>query len=327
MMRSLFVWVDVRKVARPSVHPSINAGNAQPHTHNKSNREKKKKICQSSFHRRRREEAQNNNMSAATSSSSLDHHHQHQQVVIAENAKSVARRALPPIPPQHKADGTGTILLFYQYKEPEWTEKEHKVMIKRVIALGEKCDIQGRGRVAPEGLNCTLSGKPQCIRAFCEGLRSMDSLFLDTDFKLTDGVPPNKLFKSLSIRKTQELVAYGLAGEKAPSIKQFAGVHLEAVDYHKAMEEKDTVIIDVRNQYESAIGHFAPPPGGAELIDPLMRNSIEFPKWLADPQTKKKLHNKVSVLLQRGYCALHGANPLIDDHSESSYVLYRRHSL
>lgn len=218
------------------------------------------------------------------------------EVIIEENARSVAGLPLPPIPIEHENDGTGTILLFYQYAEPEWTEKEHKSMIKRVIGLGEKCRIQGRGRVAPEGLNCTLSGSPQGIRAFCEGLRVMDPLFLETDFKLTDGVPPKKLFKSLSIRKTQELVAYGLAGEKAPSIKKFAGVHLEAVDYHKAMEEKDTVIIDVRNQYESAIGHFAPPPGGAEYIDPLIRNSIEFPKWLADPQTKKRLHNKVRTL-------------------------------
>ena len=64
------------------------------------------------------------------------------------------------------------------------------------------------------------------------------------------------------------------------------------------MEEKDTVIVDVRNQYESAIGHFQPPPGGAELIDPMMRNSIEFPKWLADPETKKKLHNKVCVVFE-----------------------------
>jgi uncharacterized membrane protein len=36
------------------------------------------------------------------------------------------------------------------------------------------------------------------------------------------------------------------------------------------MQKKDnnTVIIDVRNAYESAIGHFAPPENGAELIDP-----------------------------------------------------------
>ena len=56
--------------------------------------------------------------------------------------------------------------------------------------------------------------------------------------------------------------------EKAPSLKQFAGEHLEADAYHKAMQDPETVIIDVRNAYESAIGNFQPPENGAKLIDP-----------------------------------------------------------
>jgi rhodanese-related sulfurtransferase len=44
--------------------------------------------------------------------------------------------------------------------------------------------------------------------------------------------------------------------------------------------QPDTVVIDVRNAYESAIGHFQPPEGGATLLDPKMRNSREFPKWI-----------------------------------------------
>jgi predicted sulfurtransferase len=238
------------------------------------------------------------------------------EAVVKENARSVAGRPLPSVPKEHKGDGSGTILLFYQYKEPVWTEKEHKSMIKKVIGLGEKCQIQGRGRVAPEGVNITASStNPQSMRAFCEGLRAMDPVFFETDFKLTDGVPPEKLFKSLSIRKTLELVAYGLAGELAPSIKHFAGQHLEAVDYHKAMADKDTVIVDVRNQYESAIGHFNPPEGGAELIDPRMRNSIEFPKWLANPETKKKLHNKKVLMYCTGGIRCERASALLNQMS------------
>ena len=48
-----------------------------------------------------------------------------------------------------------------------------------------------------------------------------------------------------------------------------------------------TVVIDVRNAYESAIGHFQRPPGGATLLDPKMRNSREFPKWINDEKTKE----------------------------------------
>ena len=58
-------------------------------------------------------------------------------------------------------------------------------------------------------------------------------VFEETDFKFTDGIPYSQRFKSLSIRKVDELVAYGLAGEKAPSLKTASGVHLEADEYHK----------------------------------------------------------------------------------------------
>ena len=67
---------------------------------------------------------------------------------------------------------------------------------------------------------------------------------------------------------------------------------MEADQYHEAMKDPEAVIIDVRNAYESAIGHFQPPESGAKLIDPKMRNSIEFPKWLNSEDTKKQLEGK-----------------------------------
>ena len=78
------------------------------------------------------------------------------------------------------------------------------------------------------------------------------------------------------MRKVEELVGYGLGGVKAPSIKKHAGKHLEAIDYHKQMEQKDTVIIDVRNKYESDIGHFQPPKNGAELCYHLYVTQMNF---------------------------------------------------
>lgn len=230
--------------------------------------------------------------------------------VVIENSRSVAHRNLPSIP--KGAESQGCILLFYQYKEPIWTKKEHKKAIKTIIALGEELQITGRGRVAPEGVNCTLSGTPEDVRNFCYGLRKWNLLFDETDFKLTDFVPRNKLFKSLSIRKTEELVAYGVAGDKAPSLAKFSGTHLEAEDYHNAMKDKDTVVVDVRNAYESAIGSFKPPEGGAELIDPKMRNSIEFPKWLNDPQTQEKLNGKKVLMYCTGGIRCERATALLN---------------
>jgi len=239
--------------------------------------------------------------------------------IVLENSRSVAFSELPNIPKEFDNDKSrsskysyGTILLFYQYKEPVWTKKEHKKALKTVIEIGAKFQITGRGRIAPEGLNCTLSGNANDVRSFCYALREWSPLFHQTDFKLTDGIPRDKLFKSLSIRKTEELVAYGLKGEKAPSIEAFAGKHLEAYEYHKAMAEPDTVIVDVRNAYESAIGNFQPPKGGAKLIDPKIRNSIEFPKWLHDPKTQQQLHGKKVLMYCTGGIRCERATALLN---------------
>ncbi|KAL3906985.1 MAG: hypothetical protein SGILL_009055, partial [Bacillariaceae sp.] len=177
-------------------------------------------------------------------SSSID------EMIKAELSTSVAGRPLPPLPQDYDInndDKMGSILLFYQYKEPLWTEKEFRDVLKRFLALGERNSITGRGRIATEGVNCTLTGASPQIRKFCDSLRTeLDpDLFQNTDFKITDNVPKLQLFKSLSMRKTDELVAYGLAHDKAPSIDKFGGTHLNAVDYHKALQDPNTVVIDV----------------------------------------------------------------------------------
>jgi hypothetical protein len=116
------------------------------------------------------------------------------QVVRPELARSIAFKPLPPIPPGVE-DGNVTLLLFYQYMEPAWTKKEHRTAMATVTEIANKNGIKGRGRCAPEGLNCTLSGSAEGIRAFCMGLRAWNSTFEGTDFKLTDGLPHSNGFK------------------------------------------------------------------------------------------------------------------------------------
>ncbi|KAH8069318.1 hypothetical protein JL721_6140 [Aureococcus anophagefferens] len=189
-------------------------------------------------------------------------------------ARSSAHRALPPA----EDPGAVSLLLFYAYREPAWTDAEHKKALAEVLAIGARHKITGRGRCAPEGLNCTLTGRGGDVRKFCASLRAWDgALFGPADFKVTDGLEENQRFKALTIRKTEELVGYGLANDRAPKLATNSARHLEADAYHKALETPGAVVIDVRNQYETEIGRIVPPPGGAELLDPKIRNSHEFP--------------------------------------------------
>mmetsp|Transcript_33882 Transcript_33882/g.60910 ORF Transcript_33882/g.60910 Transcript_33882/m.60910 type:complete len:558 (-) Transcript_33882:547-2220(-) len=228
-------------------------------------------------------------------------------------SKSNANRPLPAPPAHLSSKDHTTICLFYQYKEPSWTVREHKAALNKVHELASQYTITGRGRCAPEGLNCTLTASANDIRAFCYALRSWNpTLFQHTDFKLEDGVAPEKRFRTFTLRKVEELVGYALEGSKAPSINRHAGRHLEAPDYHLQMQRKDTVIIDVRNAYESDIGRFKPPEGGATLLDPMMRTSQDFPKWLNAPETKEQLKNKTVMMYCTGGIRCERATALLN---------------
>jgi predicted sulfurtransferase len=103
--------------------------------------------------------------------------------------------------------------------------------------------------------------------------------------------------------RVTELVHYGLDNSKAPpQLGQYQGTHLEPRDYHEMLAADNTVVIDVRNHYEAAIGRFNPPPNGAEFLDPHMRKSTEFPVWLDNEETKERLRNKQVLMYCTGTC-------------------------
>ena len=233
---------------------------------------------------------------------------------LVQNAKPIIKKPIPPVPADLKP-GCITLVLFYQYVEPRWNRKQHKHALKCITELARKHKVMGRARLAPEGLNATMTGPAAGVRSFCQGLREFDKVFDNTDFKFTDDMAYEQRFKALSIKKCGELVAYGLEGDIAPSLVN-GGQHLEATDYHKMLADKKgppTVVIDVRNAYESAIGHFQPPPGGAELLDPKMRNSNDFPYWLNLPETREKLNGKRVMMYCTGGIRCERATALLNE--------------
>lgn len=233
-----------------------------------------------------------------------------------EEARPINNKPIPPVPQDLGLDPQGlettTLVLFYQYVEPPWSGKQHKAALRFIMDLGRKNKVSGRGRCAQEGLNCTMTGPADGVRAFCQGLRDWNPIFEQTDFKFTDGLDNKKRFKALTVRKVDELVAYGLEGAYAPSLHRNAAHNLEADEYHEMMADPSAVIIDVRNVYESAIGHFQPPAGGAELIVPPVRHSFEFPRWFNDPDTKEKLKDKKVMMYCTGGIRCERATALLD---------------
>ena len=221
-----------------------------------------------------------------------------------------------------------TLLLFYQYIEPEWDDETYEKILRNLRKLGTSLELTGRMRCAKEGLNCTLTGDDESILEYTKALRQLrPNDFKNTEFKLTTDLPLAQKFGELKVLPVAEIVKYGLEGQKAPPIQQYRGVHLEPKDYHKKLAESNTVIIDVRNHYEAAIGRFVPPSESKEnkdrnnnsnkgdngplWIDPKMRKSTEFPAWLDKDETKELMKGKQVLMYCTGGIRCERASALL----------------
>ena len=171
------------------------------------------------------------------------------------------------------------VLLYYKYTridDPQAYHDEHR-------ALCEKLGLLGRIIIAEEGINGTVSGLKESAEAYVEALRA-DPRTADMAFKTdaTDG----HAFPKLSIKVRSELVSLNL-GDDDIDPNEITGERLSPAEFKQAMQDDDVVILDGRNDYESALGHFR----GA--VCPPVRNFRDFPEWirtnLGDAKDKKVL--------------------------------------
>jgi len=186
-----------------------------------------------------------------------------------------------------------TLLLFYAYLPAPMSKKRQTEAIAHCAASLKKHGVTGRLRVAREGYNGTLTGPRDGVRAFTASLASFDVSLGTADFKFVDGLPLSQMLKGIKCWPVSEIVTYGVDPKDAPL--NAGGTHLSPQSFHLALQDENSVAIDVRNVNETAIGRFAP-ESGAQVLDPQMRRSTEFPDWVA--RNREQLEGKKILM----YC-------------------------
>ncbi|WP_082063912.1 oxygen-dependent tRNA uridine(34) hydroxylase TrhO [Draconibacterium sediminis] len=110
----------------------------------------------------------------------------------------------------------------------------------------------GRIYVAREGINAQMSVPEHHWDAFVETLKKHEIL---QDIPIKYAIEDDgKSFYKLTIKVRPKLVADGL-DDDAYDVTN-VGKHLSGVEFHKYIGQEDTVVVDMRNYYESEIGHF-----------------------------------------------------------------------
>ncbi|MDB4297489.1 rhodanese-related sulfurtransferase [Flavobacteriaceae bacterium] len=116
----------------------------------------------------------------------------------------------------------------------------------------DKLDVLGRTYVANEGINAQISLPADRFHEFKDHLDSIEFL---KDIRLNVAVEQdNKSFLKLKVKVRKKIVADGLDDNTFDVTAK--GVHLGAKDFNAMLQDPNTVCVDMRNHYESEIGHF-----------------------------------------------------------------------
>lgn len=137
---------------------------------------------------------------------------------------------------------------FYKYHKIA----EPAIFRNELYQLLDHLGVMGRVYIAHEGINAQISVPERALEDFKSHLFQIDFL---NNIRLNIAVEDNgKSFFKLKILVRKKIVADGLNDESFDVTK--SGTHVDAKEFNRLADDPETMIIDMRNHYESEVGHF-----------------------------------------------------------------------
>ena len=164
---------------------------------------------------------------------------------------------------------------FCKISKPSYFQKVIKAELSALHILGTII-------IGKEGINGTISGTESSLSKALSFLQS-NNIFQNLDLK--ESMSAKKPFLRLKVKIKEEIVSMGL--KKIDPTTQ-AGKYIDPEEWNNLINDKNTILIDTRNNYECLIGSFK------NAINPKTNNFKEFPDWVdrqnfneADKKSKK----------------------------------------
>ena len=172
---------------------------------------------------------------------------------------------------------------FSSIKEPEKLQNQIRDKLKGL-------SIYGTILVGEEGINGTISGKELKIESALAYIKSIQG-FSQIDIKFSQSeVNP---FSRLKIKLKKEIVTIG---DKSINPNKIVGDYIDPKNWNNFISDKDTILIDTRNDYEYSIGTFK------NAINPNTVKFREFPEWVKNQNftDSQKKNKKVAMFCTGG---------------------------
>ncbi len=148
----------------------------------------------------------------------------------------------------HDSTEPRTTISFYKYHQIS----EPDVFRNELYALLDEIGVKGRIYVATEGVNAQISVPTTNVDVFKQilyGISFLDGVRLN--FAVADD---GKSFIKLMIKVRPKIVADGL--DDATFNPSDTGTHLDAEAFNRLTDDPNTILVDMRNHYESEVGYF-----------------------------------------------------------------------
>lgn len=168
------------------------------------------------------------------------------------------------------------VILYYKFhkvNDPQAFRDEHQM---KCVEFG----LKGRVYIAHEGINGTVAGTTNAIEEYKNYLTTQQG-FEDTQFKeeQSDQIP----FEKMKTKVRPYILNMGFKPDEDVDPSQKTGRHLTPKEWREVLEsDEDYVLFDIRNNYESKIGHFE----GA--ICPDLEGFTDFPEWVSEIEKYKE---------------------------------------
>ena len=139
-------------------------------------------------------------------------------------------------------------LSFYQYAKIGNPE----LFRNHLFVAWDEMQVLGRIYVAHEGINAQLSVPAGNFGRFKEFL---DGIYFLKNVRLNIAIEHDlKSFLKLKVKVRDKILADGLNDETFDVTNK--GVHVDAKAFNELLDDPNTILVDMRNHYESEIGHF-----------------------------------------------------------------------
>ena len=137
---------------------------------------------------------------------------------------------------------------FYKYAKIGNTE----IFRNHLFIQWNNLDVLGRIYIANEGINAQLSVTADHFEAFKSHL---DTISFLENVRLNVAVEhDNYSFLKLKVKVRDKIVADGLDDDTFDVTAK--GTHVQAKQFNTLIDDPNTILVDMRNHYESEIGHF-----------------------------------------------------------------------